>query len=568
MNPDNLFRSEVVKIVSKATKFPEKEIESLLEKPRDPKLGDLSLPCFKLSRKSIEDPKEIAVDIGKTPPAGLVKDIWVAGPYVNFYADWKKVGEVVIREILKQKEKYGRSDYGKGRKVRVEYSAPNTNKPLHLGHLRNDSIGMAVSNTLQAAGFNAVRANLYSNRGIHICKSMLAYQKYGKGKKPKIKPDHFVGEYYVLYEKRKTKKLEEELKEMLRKWEKKDPHVRALWKKMDTWAIKGFRETYKRFGSVFDVEFRESDFYDKAKPVIETGLKKGVFKNDYDGAVIADLEAEKLTKKVIRRGDGTSIYITNDLALTPHKFSTFKLGKAIWVVGSEQDLYFQQLFKILELLGYPWAKDCQHLSYGMVFLPSGKMKSREGIVVDADDIMDRMTELARKEIKQREKKISKTELEKRAKAIGLGALKYFLLKMDSIKSLNFNPEESVSFEGNTGPYIQYTHARICSILKKGKVKQFRFDPSLLKDEREKILVRSLMDFPRVVQDAARDYKPNYVANYIYQLANQFNEFYEFLRVLQAEEPGMKEARLALSRAAQIVLKNGLNLLGIDAPERM
>jgi len=568
MNPDNLFRSEVVKIVSKATKFPEKEIESLLEKPRDPKLGDLSLPCFKLSRKSIEDPKEIAVDIGKTPPAGLVKDIWVAGPYVNFYADWKKVGEVVIREILKQKEKYGRSDYGKGRKVMVEYSAPNTNKPLHLGHLRNDSIGMAVSNTLQAAGFNAVRANLYSNRGIHICKSMLAYQKYGKGKKPKIKPDHFVGEYYVLYEKRKTKKLEEELKEMLRKWEKKDPHVRALWKKMDTWAIKGFRETYKRFGSVFDVEFRESDFYDKAKPVIETGLKKGVFKNDYDGAVIADLEAEKLTKKVIRRGDGTSIYITNDLALTPHKFSTFKLGKAIWVVGSEQDLYFQQLFKILELLGYPWAKDCQHLSYGMVFLPSGKMKSREGIVVDADDIMDRMTELARKEIKQREKKISKTELEKRAKAIGLGALKYFLLKMDSIKSLNFNPEESVSFEGNTGPYIQYTHARICSILKKGKVKQFRFDPSLLKDEREKILVRSLMDFPRVVQDAARDYKPNYVANYIYQLANQFNEFYEFLRVLQAEEPGMKEARLALSRAAQIVLKNGLNLLGIDAPERM
>ncbi len=568
MNPDNLFRSEVVKLVTKATKFPEKEIEKLLGKPKDPKLGDLSLPCFKLSRKSIEDPKEIAVDIGKTPPAGLVKDIWVAGPYVNFYADWSKVGEIVLKEILKQKERYGKSDFGKGKRVMVEYSAPNTNKPLHLGHLRNDSLGMAVSNILGTSGFTVVRANLYSNRGIHICKSMLAYQKWGKAKKPRIKPDHFVGDYYVLYEKKKTKKLEEELKEMLRKWEKKDPKVRALWKKMDAWAIQGFRETYKRFGSVFETEFRESDFYDKAKPVVENGLKKGVFNRDYDGAVIADLESERLTKKVILRGDGTSIYITNDLALTPHKFSKYRLDRALWVVGSEQDLYFQQLFKILELLGYPWAKDCSHLSYGMVFLPSGKMKSREGIVVDADDIMDRMIELARKEVRSREKKIAKTELEKRAKAIGLGALKYFLLKMDSVKSLNFNPEESVSFEGNTGPYIQYTHARICSILRKARVKQFKFDADLLKDEKEKVLVRTLMDFPRVVQDAARDCKPHYIANYIYQLANQFNEFYEFLRVLQAEEPGMKEARLAVSKAAQIVLKNGLNLLGIEAPERM
>jgi arginyl-tRNA synthetase len=396
---------------------------------------------------------------------------------------------------------------------------------------------------------------------------MLAYMLWGKKRRPKEKTDHFVGSFYVMFEKRRSEKLDKGIQDMLKRWENGDREVCSLWKRMDGWAIHGFRETYKRFGSEFDVEFRESDFWDKAGPVIERGLRKKAFKRDKEGFIVADLEKHNLGRKVIRRADDTSIYITNDLALTPHKFKRFRLKRAIWVVGSEQNMYFRQLFKIFELLGFPWARDCHHLSYGLVFLPEGKMKSREGKVVDADDIIDKMQKLAVKEIGKRNRSLGKKELDKRSLQIGLAALKYFLLRMDAIKDIHFNPEESLSFEGDTGPYIQYSHARAMSILRKAGRKAGKIGPDTLASAREIALLKQLADFPDSIQRAAKDMRPHYIAGYAFDLATRFNEFYQSVPVLRAGQKA-REARLALVAATAIVLKNALELLGIEAPDRM
>ncbi len=559
-------KREIAGMVSKAAKLDAKKLEAALEEPPGRVNADLALPCFVFSGKD-KKPADISREIaGKIKPKGLVKEIHAAGPYLNFRLDWAKAGDSVLKTIFREGKKYGSSQEGKGKRVMVEYSAPNTNKPLHLGHLRNGAIGMSVSRILEFTGSRVIKANLYNDRGVHICKAVFAYQKYGRNRKPDRKSDHFVGDFYVMYEKRKNDRSEEAVRQMLIKWEQGDREIKELWRKLTSWVLTGFRETYHRFGSEFDVEFFESDFWDKAGPVIERGLKKGVFR-EHDGTIVAKLEKHGLPDRVVVRSDGTTIYITNDLALTKHKFEKYRLDKSIWVVGSEQNLYFQQLFRIFSLLGFRWAGRCQHLSFGMVFLPEGKMKSREGKVVDADDIIDEVTELARKEIRKREK-LNRKETEKRARMIGLAGLKYFLLKIDSSRSMLYNPEESISFDGNTGPYIQYSHARACSLLgKAGKNRGLKYSADNLLEDREISLLKILMGFPRTVSRAAMELRPSLIANYSYELATAFNEFYQSVPVLKAEK-GKKQARLALVAAVRTVLENALRLLDIEAPRRM
>lgn len=534
-----------------------------LEKPPKEIGADLALPCFALAKKLKKSPQEIAKDIAsgieKGMKKGLIKKMEAAGPYVNFYADWDKLGKTIIKEILKDDEKYGSAN--KKEKIMIEYSSPNSNKPLHVGHLRNGSIGMSMANILSFSGNNVIKANLVNDRGIHICKVMVAYEKFAGGKTPDKKSDHFVGDLYVLYHKNEDDQLKKEAYEMLKKWEEHDKKAITLWKKINKWTIEGIKQTYKTFGSDFDVWFFESEFYDKAKPLINEALKKKVFFKHEEGAIVAKLEPE-LANKVVLRSDGTSTYATNDLPLTKHKFEHFKLNKAIWIVGSEQNLYFQQLFKIFELLGYKWAGNCHHLSHGMVNLPSGKMKSREGTVIDADDLIEEVKELAKKEIKERYPNISGKELEERAMDIGLGAIKYYLLKIEPIRDILFDSEKAVAFEGDTGPYLQYTHARAFSIVKKSKKKA---KVESLDGEKEINIIKKLSAFPEIIEKCANELKPNYLANYLSELAIMFNEYYHSQKVIGSEN---EEARLAMVAAVRTVLRNGLQLLGIKPLEKM
>lgn len=564
-------KADIAKKVSAAAKIPAEQVLKLLETPRNTEMGDLALPCFALAKQLKKDPKTIAGKIAKIKPSGPVKEVKQAGPYVNFFADWGALGQTALQAVLKEGKRYGSQAPKKRLSVVVEYPAPNTNKPLHLGHLRNMALGSSLSNVLRFLGHKVHEVNLNNDRGVHICKSMLAYQKWGKGKAPDKKSDHFVGDWYVRFSKEALSKpgLEDEARELLRKWEAGDPETVQLWKRMNRWALDGFQETYKKYGIKFEKEYYESDSYKGGKKMVLEGLKKGLFSKDETGAVTFDLKKYGLGKKVLVRADGTAVYITQDLYLAKKKYQDFKFDKSIYVVASEQDYHFQVLFRVLEALGLPFAKNCHHLSYGMVFLPGGKMKSREGRVVDADNLIDELTSRAQEEIFKREVGVLEEELKSRSNAIALGAIKYYLLRPDSVKDVTFDPEESISLEGNTGPYIQYSHARICSILEKGAVKAVqKFNAKLLKEAAEKALLRSLTEFPRIVQDVARDLKPHYLVNYLYSLANQFNEFYEGCRVLQAETKELKAARLALAKAAQIVLENGLTLLGIEAPEKM
>ncbi len=548
----------------------QEEILSMLEVPPQPEMGDFAFPCFKLSKILKKAPQEISAELStKIKLPSMVSEAKIAGPYLNFFVKKDWAAKQAISAVLKQGDLYGFGKAGRGKKVMIEYSAPNTNKPLHVGHLRNDCIGMSIGNILEATGHKVTRANLVNDRGIHICKSMLAYKKWGKGKEPNKKSDHFVGDYYVLFNQKvkEDPSLEEEARFLLKKWENKDKETLALWKKMNAWAFKGFKETYKSFGTRFDVWLKESEFFDKAKPIIEDGLEKGVFFEDDNGAIVAGLEHHNIPNKVVLRSDGTSIYITNDLALTKHKFEHFKLDQAIWVVASEQNLYFQQLFKIFELLGFGWAGSCKHRSYGMVYLPEGKMKSREGTVVDADNLFEDMSALAAKEVKKRYPKLSKAELEKRAKAIALAAIKFYMLKVDEARDLQFNPKESLSFEGETGPYIQYTFARAKSILRKAK-KPKKVDYSKLETDLEKQIVMLLYKFPQTVEKAALSLQPHLVSQHLIELATSFNSFYHSSRVLNAESEELANARLALVEAVAQVVKNGLNLLNIKPIEKM
>jgi arginyl-tRNA synthetase len=478
-------------------------------------------------------------------------------------------------------------------KVLVEYSSPNTNKPLHLGHLRNNFLGFSIAEILKAAGYDVTKACLVNDRGIHICKSMVAYKHFGNGETPAssgLKGDHLVGKYYVAFDKEYKSqiqtlmdggKTEEEAKkvapilveaqEMLVQWEQNDPEVIALWKQMNDWVYQGFNATYKNIGVDFDKTYYESDTYLLGKDIVEEGLAKGVFYKKEDQSVWIDLTEEGLDHKLVLRGDGTSVYITQDLGTTDLKFKDFSSDKSIWVVGNEQDYHFKVFFAILSKLGRSYAEGCYHLSYGMVDLPSGKMKSREGTVVDADELVEEMVSTSKgiTEEKGKTEGFTDEQLEDLYRMVALGALKYYLLKVEPKKRMLFNPAESIDFQGNTGPFIQYTHARIKSILRKSGLDSFPVPAGLQAVNAEEIeLIFLLKDFNKVIQNAAAEYSPALVANYVYDLAKTFNGFYTKHSVLNEPDESLKRFRLSLIEEVAAVIKKSMGLLGIGVPEKM
>ncbi len=554
--------------------------------------GDITLPVFPLVKQLRRNPKEIAEEIGEilVNEEPEIERYNVVGGFLNlvfspsYFHEW-------IKKYAPD-EKFGIKAVNEDEPATmVEYSSPNTNKPLHLGHIRNNLLGYSVSEILKATGKRVIKTQIINDRGIHICKSMLAWQKFGNGETPEtsgMKGDHLVGKYYVEFDKHYKKQVQDlmaegsdeetakkqapvllEAQEMLRKWEEGDPQVRKLWEMMNKWVLDGFNETYRELGVDFDVEYFESDTYLLGKKIVEEGLKKGIFYRKEDGSVWVDLSDEGLDEKLLLRSDGTSVYITQDLGTAVKRFEEFDIDSLIYVVGNEQDYHFKVLFSILKKLGYPWAEKLYHLSYGMVELPHGKMKSREGTVVDADDLMAQMTETAKKISEELGKLEGFDEEEKKRlyNIIGKAALKYFILKVDPKKGILFDPQKSIDFNGNTGPFLQYAYVRIQSILKKADNFEYDWTQTLDLDEREKDLVKALIRFPEILLQAAGQLNPAVLANYIYDTVKKYNVLYQNLPILQADE-AYKNLRLALSEWTGNVIRNGLNLLGIEVPEKM
>ena len=572
------FKRELALAVEKAVPALRlEEIEKLLETPPDKSLGDFALPCFKLSALLKKAPQEIASELQQklALPESFEKASAV-GNYLNFFLKQQTLVQEVLGKVLKEGEKFGAVKAGKGKKVMVEFISPNTNKPLHIGHLRNAFLGDCFARLFQAQGFKAIRANLINDRGVHICKSMLAFEKWGKGLTPKKagkKPDHFVGDYYVLFSQKAAQNpgLEEEALEMINKWEKGNKQVLKVWKIMNDWAVQGMRETWESVGIGFDKLYFESKIYKQGREIVLKGLKKGIFEKNDDGAVIVKLEPYNLPDKVLLRADGTSIYITQDIYLAKKKFQDFKgLQESLYVVASEQDLHFKQLFKVLEMLNFPFAEKCRHVSYGMVNLPEGKMKSREGKVVDADDLISELEALVQIELVKRHPEISEKELLKRRKAITSAALRFHLLKIEAQKDFVFNPAESLSFEGETGPYLLYTYARAKSILRKAPKNLLagKVDFSMLLKESEKEIASMLSQYPAILQQSLKNYSPHVLCHYLLKLASAFNTYYHETPVIKAETEGNSKARLALVKAVSTVLKNSLQVLGIQVLEQM
>ncbi len=479
--------------------------------------------------------------------------------------------------------------------VMVEYSSPNTNKPLHLGHVRNNLLGFSLAEILKACGNRVVKTNIVNDRGIHICKSMLAWQKWGDGITPEKagkKGDHLIGDFYVLFDKHFKQEVKElmerdgiseeeakqksplmaEAREMLRRWEEKDPEVRSLWETMNSWVYAGFGETYNRLGVDFDKIYYESDTYLEGKAKVLEGLEKGIMTRDADGSVWADLTDAGLDRKLLLRSDGTSVYMTQDIGTAKLRFQDYPIDKMIYVVGNEQNYHFQVLSLLLDRLGFKWGKDLVHFSYGMVELPEGKMKSREGTVVDADDLMEEMVSGAREVSRELGKLdgLTEAETEEISEIVGLGALKYFLLKVDPRKNMLFNPKESIDFNGNTGPFIQYTYARIRSVLRKAAEMDLETKDysAVVPNDKEIALIQTLADFPATVQEAGRTYSPAVIANYVYELVKQYNQFYHDYSILKEKDAAVRSLRLALCDATSRVVATGMGLLGIRVPERM
>lgn len=551
--------------------------------------GDYTLVVFPFVKLVKQKPEEIANKIGSYLTA---KEEFVAFNVVKGFLNLS-LNPIVFTKLLK--EKYSIEDFKLTKKhtekIMVEYSSPNTNKPIHLGHIRNNLLGFSISNILKAAGNEVLRGQIINDRGIHICKSMLAWKKYGNGETPQttgIKGDHLVGKYYVIFDQKYKEEIQSlissgmdadeakkkapillEAQEMLKKWEDGDAEIKALWKEMNSWVYSGFEKTYQRLGVSFDLVQYESDTYLLGKDVIEEGLKKGILFKKEDGSVWADLTEEGLDQKLLLRGDGTSVYITQDLGTAVERFTRYHLNELIYTVGNEQDYHFQVLFLILKKLGYQWADKLYHLSYGMVDLPSGKMKSREGTVVDADELMEEMHQEAVKKTSELGKLEGYTENEKEQvnELIGLGALKYFILKVDPKKRILFDPNESIEFNGNTGPFIQYTYARTCSVLRKAAKQTLEIKDKELNKAEQKLIIL-LSSYEELIEKSAADLNPALIANYIYDVSKEYNSFYQSNRILDAENESEQQLRLAITQWTGNVIRHGLSLLGIGAPERM
>jgi len=550
--------------------------------------GDFAVACFRFAKNSDLSPAVFAnvtvvsvTDWLNKQPNNLIDKLSASGPYINIALKQNTFADLTIKAIREAGQKYGHVEAPERQRVVLEYVSPNTNKPLHLGHLRNAAIGWSVAKILEAVGHEVIKTAIVNDRGIHVMKSMLAYQKWSKawsGKKiihetpasAKMKGDAFVGKYYILYEnKAKTDPaLEKETRELLIKWEAHDEETRALWKKMNDWAIKGHKETMERFGISFDKLYFESDIYEEGRAIVEAEAAAGQAQKNPDGSISIDLTAEGLGPKVLLRADGTSVYITQDIALARHRVNDWHPQKMIYVVGQEQDYQFRALLIVLKKFGIAKDVELKHLSHHWVFLPEGRMKSREGKVVEADDLLDELPKMALKEIKQRHEKLAQTEAKKRAEIIALAAAKYYLLKSRLDSDINFNPEESIAFTGRTGPYLLYTYARVQSIFRKaGEVPPGNITAPKEIDEVTWQLIKLLSRFPSEVARAAGVYDPSIVADFSYELAQTINDFYESEPVLKAD-PAVRDWRLALLQAAQLVLKKSLELMGIEVLEEM
>lgn len=582
---------------------PEKMVQ--MQKTKKEFEGHLTLVVFPFLKMSKKGPEQTAQEIGEYLKANdpAVAAFNVIKGFLNLTiasATW-----IELLNEIQADEQYGLVQVTDASPlVMIEYSSPNTNKPLHLGHVRNNLLGNALANIVAANGNKVVKTNIVNDRGIHICKSMLAWKKYGNGETPETsgkKGDHLVGDYYVSFDKHYKAEVKElmakftaqgmsgdeakakaeaesplmqEAREMLVKWEAGDPEVRGLWEMMNNWVYAGFDETYKKMGVGFDKIYYESNTYLEGKEKVMEGLEKGFFYKKEDGSVWADLTAEGLDHKLLLRGDGTSVYMTQDIGTAKLRFADYPINKMIYVVGNEQNYHFQVLSILLDKLGFEWGKSLVHFSYGMVELPEGKMKSREGTVVDADDLMEEMIATA-KETSQELGKLdglTQEEADDIARIVGLGALKYFILKVDARKNMTFNPKESIDFNGNTGPFIQYTYARIQSVLRKaaesGIVIPEQIPAGIELSEKEEGLIQMVADFAAVVKQAGEDYSPSIIANYTYDLVKEYNQFYHDYSILREENEAVKVFRIALSANVAKVVRLGMNLLGIEVPSRM
>ena len=579
---------------------PEKMVQ--LQKTRSEFEGNLTLVVFPFVKMARKSPEQTGQELGDYLVAHCeaVSSYNVVKGFLNLViapAAW-----LSMLADIDSDEHYGeKAADAQSPLVMIEYSSPNTNKPLHLGHVRNNLLGWSLAQIMQANGNRVVKTNIVNDRGIHICKSMLAWLKWGNGETPESsgkKGDHLIGDYYVAFDKHYREEIKtlaaqyvlnglpveqaeekakqeapliKEAHEMLVKWEQNDPEVRALWEKMNNWVYAGFDETYQKMGVSFDKIYYESQTYLKGKAKVEEGLAKGLFERHDDGSVWADLTNEGLDQKLLLRSDGTSVYMTQDIGTAEMRFQDYPIDKMIYVVGNEQNYHFQVLSILLDRLGFKWGKELTHFSYGMVELPNGKMKSREGTVVDADDLMELMVSDAYKTSMELGKFDDMTEEERReiARIVGMGALKYFILKVDARKNMLFNPEESIDFNGNTGPFIQYTYARIRSILRKADNQNSQFsilNPQLSDKEIE--LIQKMSEYGAAVEQAGKDYSPSGIANYCYELTKVFNQFYHDYSILNEDDEQKRQVRLVLARNVAKVIKNGMSLLGIEVPERM
>lgn len=605
MNIENAISSSVLLVVKELYGQDVPATMVQLQKTRSNFEGNLTLVVFPFLKLSKKNPEQTAQEIGEAlvKKCSAVSSFNVVKGFLNLVVG--KDAWLSLLNDINADEKFGEKKVADDSPlVMIEYSSPNTNKPLHLGHVRNNLLGWSLAQIMHANGYKVVKTNIVNDRGIHICKSMLAWLKWGKGITPEQagkKGDHLIGDFYVAFDKHyraeceqlKAQYMQEGLSEeaatekakaeaplikeahaMLVKWEQGDKEVRALWEKMNNWVYAGFDETYKTLGVGFDKIYYESETYLEGKKKVEEGLAKGLFFRKEDNSVWADLTNEGLDQKLLLRSDGTSVYMTQDIGTADMRFKDYPIDKMIYVVGNEQNYHFQVLSILLDRLGFKWGKALVHFSYGMVELPNGKMKSREGTVVDADDLVAAMIDDARKTSDELGKFKDMTEEEKQnvARIVGLGALKYFILKVDARKNMLFNPEESIDFNGNTGPFIQYTYARIRSILRKAEAENITLPETLSMDaplnEKEIQLIQKLNDFGAAVEQAGKDYSPSGIANYCYELTKDFNQFYHDYSILNADSNGEKITRLVLAKNVAKVIKNGMELLGIEVPERM